>query len=151
MKITDIKYDNSYKKQENEEKKEETIMNFKKEKTRNINQEIEYNNTESNNAESYNNYNEPHLKEKQNKIKLNSDLLKQAKINTEKELIDKNKSKKSNDNKDDNTKNKNDDIISIFGDTKEKIYIKINICFFNRAILIITQDFYKKTIIDLIY
>lgn len=137
MKLTDIKYDNSYTKQENEEKKEETIMNFKTEKINDKTKGEEYNNTESNNVNSYNNYHESHLKESSKKIKLNQELLKQTKINTEKELIDIDNNKKKNNNKDEDSKEKNDDIISTFGGTKSKIYTIINRCFSDRAILII--------------
>ena len=126
MQITDIKDDNSYSKGVNEEKKEETIMNFKMDKTKDKDDHIEYNNNELNNLDN-------HSKQQQKKIKLNSEVLKQTKLSTDKELIDNNKKQNDTDNK---NEEKNQDTVSTFGGIGGGLLTKINRCFSDRTVLI---------------
>ena len=126
MQITDIKDDNSYSKGVNEEKKEETIMNFKMDKTKDKDDHIEYNNNELNNLDN-------HSKQQQKKIKLNSEVLKQTKLSTDKELIDNNKRQNDTDNK---NEEKNQDTVSTFGGIGGGLLTKINRCFSDRTVLI---------------
>ena len=133
MQITDIKEDNSYSKGENEEKKEETIMNFKMDKTKGKDDHIDYNNNESKNVGSFTKYQDSHLNQQQKKIKLNSEVLKQTKLSTDKELIDNNKRENNTSNK---NEEKKEDSMSSFGGIGGGLLTKINRCFSDRTVLI---------------
>ena len=126
------KDDNSFAKNVKEEEKGDTIMKFKvpKNKDKDKDEMLEYNKQDSNNQDSQNNYQDSHLKT-DNKIKLNPDILKQSKINTEKHLIEQNKKDNNNDDKIE----ENDMVFRGFGNN---FFSKVNRCFSDKVIMIIT-------------
>ena len=121
--------DNSFSK--GKEEKGDTLINFGK----NIDKDtiLQYNNnTDINNGDNQNNYPDSHLKT-ENKIRLNPDILKQSKISIDKHLIEPNK---NDDNKSDD---KSEDINDLaFGDIGVNVFSKINRCFSDKAIMVIT-------------
>ena len=132
--IKEEKEDNSYAKGVvNEEEKGDTLMKFKNGKKIENNNKEEYNNnnTDPNNPDNQQNYNESNLKT-ENKIKLNPNILKQSKLNSD------NNSGEINKKLDDD---KNDEAIESppslrgFG---ANTFTKINRCFSDKAIMIIT-------------
>ena len=131
MEITDIKDDNSLTKGVNEEEKGDTMMRIKLDKDKDKNDEININNTELNNMDTQNNYQDSSMKS-DNKIKLNEDMIKQSKISTDKELISNDKENVNNKNEDRN------EPIPAFGGMGDNISTKINRCFNEISIMIIT-------------
>ena len=134
MEIADIKDDNSFSKGVNEEEKGDTIMNIKVDKNKDKPDDIDINNinnTEINNIDSHDNVKEPQ-KKADNKIKLNQEALKQSKINIDKELI-----KKHNENNESKNEYINEPIPA-FGGIGANIFTKINRCFSDIVIMIIT-------------
>ena len=128
----DDKEDNSYSKEIKSEEKGDTIMKFNTAKSNEKLSQKEYNLTDPNNADSQNNYNDSHLKT-ENKIKLNPEILKQSKMNIEKNLIEQNEKDKNND--------KNEEVIDVppgFGGIGGNFFTKINRCFSDKAIMVIT-------------
>lgn len=120
------KEDNSYTKGVKEEEKGDTMMNFNISKNKDKENILKYN-SDINNPESQNNYQDSHLKT-DNKIKLNQDKLK---MSTEKQLIQQNK-------KDSNIIDKNEEGDMPFGGVGSNFYSKINRCFSDKMIIIIT-------------
>ena len=128
----DDKDDNSFSKGAKEEEKGDTIMNFNIGKNQDKGKILQYNNTDINNVDNQNNFQDSHLKT-ENKIRLNQDILKQSKISTDKQLIDPNK---INNNKNDD---KNEEVNDMtFGGIGANFFSKINRCFSDRVIMIIT-------------
>lgn len=142
----DDKDDNSYAKGVNEEEKGDTLMNFKSNKLKDSNIEKEYANTDANNQDSQINYNDVKIKT-DNKIKLNQELLKQSKMNIEKQSIDDNKDKNVGEEKND----EGIDIPQAFGGLGGKIFTKVNRCFSDRAIMIITIIMLLYSILLLVF
>ena len=127
------KEDNSYTKGVNEEEKGDTLMKFKNGKKIDKNNEEEYNNNniDPNNPDIHQNYNESNLKT-ENKIKLNPNILKQSKLNSD------NNSGEINKKLDDY---KNDEAIEshpTFRGFGANTFTKINRCFSDKSIMIIT-------------
>lgn len=128
----DDKEDNSYAKGV-EEEKGDTLMKFKTGKISDNNKEEVYNNIDPNNSENKNNYQESNLKT-ENKIKLNQDFLKQSKLNTDNKLISQNKGDNNKDNKTaEDIEGENN-----LGEIQSKLLTKINRCFSDKTIMIIT-------------
>ena len=124
----DEKDDNSFSKKE--EEKGDTIMNFNVGK--NQDKDKIFNSTDINNGESQNNYQDSNLKT-ENKIRLNPDILRQSKLGTDKQLLEPNK--KENNKNDEKNEEVND---TAFGGIGPNFFSKINRCFSDRAIMIIT-------------
>ena len=134
MEVADIKDDNSFSKNVNEEEKGETIINIKLDKNKDKADDIDINNinnTEMNNIDSNNSEQVSH-KKSDNKIKLNQEVLKQTKKSTDKVLIEKYNGNKANTNEDVN------EPIPAFGGIGANIFTKINRCFSDIAIMVIT-------------
>ena len=143
--IREEKEDNSYAKGVNEEKGD-TLMKFKNVKKIEKNNNEEYNNntSDANNPDNQQNYNESNLKT-ENKIKLNPNMLKQSKINSDNNLGEINK--KLNDDK-------NDEAIESppsFRGFGANTFTKINRCFSDRAIMIITITMLIFSILLLVF
>ena len=128
----DEKDDNSFSKGAKEEEKGDTIVNFNVGKNQDKDKILQFNSIDINNGESQNNYQDSHLKT-ENKIRLNPDILKQSKIGTDKQLLEINN--KENNKNDDKNEEVND---MAFGGYGANFFSKINRCFSDRAIMIIT-------------
>ena len=131
--VKEEKEDNSYAKGVNEEEKGDTLMKFKNAKKNEKKNNEEYNNnsTDPNNPDNQQNYNESNLKT-ENKIKLNPNILKQSKINSDNNSGEINK--KLNEDK-------NDEAIESppsFRGFGANTFTKINRCFSDKAVMIIT-------------
>ena len=133
MEKPESKDDNSDTKGVNEEDKGDTIMDLNNKILKDNNIEKEYVNSDQNNRDSQNNYKESILKVS-NKIKLNQELLKQSVMNIEKQSMNEYKDKNNNNEKN----NEGIDIPQAFGGIGGKIFTKVNRCFSDRAIMIIT-------------
>ena len=143
MEIANIKDDNSYSKGENDVEKGDTMLNIDVSKTKEKNDEVNINNTELNNMDSQINSNEL-SKKPENKIKLNREVLKQSKLNSDKDFIENNKENKDRNNEDIN------EAIPGFG-IRENFATKINKCFSDVAIMIITIIMFLFSFILLIF
>ena len=112
----------------NEEEKGDTTMNFKIDKSKEKEEEEDYNNSELNNVGASQNSN---LKT-ENKIRLNPDALKQSKLGTDKDLIQDIK---------DNSEEKHEEETSgapSFRGVRGHLFTKIDRCFSDRIIMIIS-------------
>ena len=140
------KEDNSYAKGVNEEEKGDTLMKFKNVKKIDNNNKEEYNNNNSdaNNQDNQQNYNESNLKT-ENKIKLNPNILKQSKLNSDNNSGELNKKLEDD---------KNDEAIGSppsFRGLGANTFTKINRCFSDKTIMIITLTMLIFSILLLVF
>ena len=112
----------------NEEDKGDTTMNFKVDKSKEKEEEEDYNNSELNNVGASQNAN---LKT-ENKIRLNPDALKQTKLGTDKDLIQDIKENNEEKHEDQTTE------APSFRGVRDHLFTKIERCFSDRIIMIIS-------------
>lgn len=112
----------------NEEEKGDTTMNFKVDKSKEKEDEEDYNNSELNNVGASQNNN---LKT-ENKIRLNPDALKQSKIGTDKDLIQDTKENSEEKHEEETTE------APSFRGVRGHLFTKIDRCFSDRIIMIIS-------------
>jgi hypothetical protein len=112
----------------NEEEKGDTTMNFKVDKSKEKEDEEDYNNSELNNVGASQNNN---LKT-ENKIRLNPDALKQSKIGTDKDLIQDIKENSEEKHEEETTE------APSFRGVRGHLFTKIDRCFSDRIIMIIS-------------